>query len=706
MHFKVKMPFADLRRGLSVVEKDLKLHNDGETVDCCKDMFYACVDLSRFPETEPSERLRANDLNQIMSTSAVDHDVQPDLLASVISVQWSPYDFQEVTNFVNRGKATDSIHVLSPRKTLIQLARKKNFSIHVGRRSIECNRVIAASACDAIALAMEEDPSLPSYEIEVELSDTVIDVLTRFLMTEEIDITEHNYVALSEIASELIIQRLKTAVDQFAQQHQRYNEALLQLTQVIEFQKDSDSINEETFGCLVQRSRRYFAVDRELWRLIVYHSYWINSVGHTLCQRLINECNSNGNGSQQLEAVVDQSSFLTIIQADDVEAFGAHWRSHSVLDRAIPGRNLFVCITNNWQDLPIRWDNQQVALISVVAFYGAVKCLRLLIANHVPLQDQVNPNLHPLVFAIAGGNVEAIKLLNDVNVSFVCRIVFAIAYHQNDVFDWIMAHSDKQDSECVIMMNRILPISVRMSYFHGIQYCLKQGLHKNLIEAMRQAIACKKLARFRVLLLFPESSMLSLEQLIPLAIRTRNKTMVKLVMSLSSNLSLSVSAREECLSLAIRIKSIEIIDLIWDSCRIDELLLNPITTTIGNDVIATEDKAIIQRFLPYGNIFSGQNDLLSWLTRLTKLGKRDVIDMITNGATDYFKGVARTVLLECTDIETAQYLLEHGADPNYRGEDGLSACHMAVIRKDLPMQALLSEFGGQISARELAKLKR
>jgi ankyrin repeat protein len=67
--------------------------------------------------------------------------------------------------------------------------------------------------------------------------------------------------------------------------------------------------------------------------------------------------------------------------------------------------------------------------------------------------------------------------------------------------------------------------------------------------------------------------------------------------------------------------------------------------------------------------------------------------MITNGQPDYFKYSHRNPLPYAADVPTTRYLLQHGADPNYRNSKGYKLMDLAMKEHDGEMIELLEEFG-------------
>jgi ankyrin repeat protein len=96
------------------------------------------------------------------------------------------------------------------------------------------------------------------------------------------------------------------------------------------------------------------------------------------------------------------------------------------------------------------------------------------------------------------------------------------------------------------------------------------------------------------------------------------------------------------------------------------------------------------------HIFGKKRDVINWLEILSGNGDVEKIDMITGGRKDYFKNFPRNPLPYAADVKTARYLLEHGADPNYRDSNGYRLIDRAMERKDEEMIELLKEFGQMV----------
>jgi hypothetical protein len=216
---------------------------------------------------------------------------------------------------------------------------------------------------------------------------------------------------------------------------------------------------------------------------------------------------------------------------------------------------------------------------------------------------------------------------------------------------------------------------------------------------MRYALRTEHDAMFRLLLMYPFGSLFLITDLIPPAIKGGNLRTIQLVCSFAHQCRFSQTMKETLLIKAINSCSIEIVNCILVSCGIDEVLMKPFTAELDEAVIGSDNRDIIQKFIKYRNIFK-QRSVLDWLDILTKEDNIDVIDMIIGGENDYFRHMPRNPLPFCTKVSTARYLLKHGADPDYRGSDGLSLLHWSVMTRNDEMIALLQEFGALLSPRE------
>lgn len=76
-------------------------------------------------------------------------------------------------------------------------------------------------------------------------------------------------------------------------------------------------------------------------------------------------------------------------------------------------------------------------LVQFAAFHGAVKCFKYLIQEGADINIRAHNNYTTLSFAIAGGQMEIIKLLLEMNVDPTGSLQTAALMHQNAIFYWL-----------------------------------------------------------------------------------------------------------------------------------------------------------------------------------------------------------------------------------------------------------------------------
>ena len=79
-------------------------------------------------------------------------------------------------------------------------------------------------------------------------------------------------------------------------------------------------------------------------------------------------------------------------------------------------------------------------IISLSAFYGAVKCFKFLFINnaHLDINDLSEIPNSIAVFAAVGGNIEIIRLLLTNHIDLSETVFYSIAYHKNRLFFWFL----------------------------------------------------------------------------------------------------------------------------------------------------------------------------------------------------------------------------------------------------------------------------
>ena len=86
-------------------------------------------------------------------------------------------------------------------------------------------------------------------------------------------------------------------------------------------------------------------------------------------------------------------------------------------------------------------------LLSYAAFHNANKIFKFLLLNGTDPQQRIFSNKTALIhqyplsaihFAVAGGNIEAIKILDERNTDFSYLTFTAVSYFRNDILEWLL----------------------------------------------------------------------------------------------------------------------------------------------------------------------------------------------------------------------------------------------------------------------------
>ncbi|OHT13230.1 hypothetical protein TRFO_16669 [Tritrichomonas foetus] len=77
-------------------------------------------------------------------------------------------------------------------------------------------------------------------------------------------------------------------------------------------------------------------------------------------------------------------------------------------------------------------------IIQCAAFYGAIKCFKYLFLNGADLTMKDGLSRSVVHFAVAGGNLEIIHLLEQQNASFDDTLQYTAQFHRHEIFMWII----------------------------------------------------------------------------------------------------------------------------------------------------------------------------------------------------------------------------------------------------------------------------
>ncbi|OHT09497.1 hypothetical protein TRFO_04592 [Tritrichomonas foetus] len=79
-------------------------------------------------------------------------------------------------------------------------------------------------------------------------------------------------------------------------------------------------------------------------------------------------------------------------------------------------------------------------ILLLSAFYGAIRCFKFLFLNHASVfnEDLSDTSNTIATYAVAGGNIEIIRILIQENIIFTEAFFSSISFHRNDLFYWFL----------------------------------------------------------------------------------------------------------------------------------------------------------------------------------------------------------------------------------------------------------------------------
>jgi ankyrin repeat protein len=121
-------------------------------------------------------------------------------------------------------------------------------------------------------------------------------------------------------------------------------------------------------------------------------------------------------------------------------------------------------------------------LIQVAAFFGSVKCFRWLLSNSADLRafDQHFVTLAQM--AVAGGNIEIIRLCQQYNLDFYATVHFAVKYYRNDIFDWLSDILSIDANEVDLTGQNLIHSACKSNNMHALRRLAACGADINAVS--------------------------------------------------------------------------------------------------------------------------------------------------------------------------------------------------------------------------------
>lgn len=81
-------------------------------------------------------------------------------------------------------------------------------------------------------------------------------------------------------------------------------------------------------------------------------------------------------------------------------------------------------------------------IFQVACLYGSIKCVKYLIMNGANPLLVDDMNMNSAIYAVYGGSIEIIRLIEQNGVQFTKMIFEAASYHKHELFNWMMNYED------------------------------------------------------------------------------------------------------------------------------------------------------------------------------------------------------------------------------------------------------------------------
>ena len=75
---------------------------------------------------------------------------------------------------------------------------------------------------------------------------------------------------------------------------------------------------------------------------------------------------------------------------------------------------------------------QETNLIDIAAFYGSINCFKFLFMNNVEVTENT------CEYAVCGGNIEIVRILEQKGLPFRCSLLHSIECHRDEITDWLL----------------------------------------------------------------------------------------------------------------------------------------------------------------------------------------------------------------------------------------------------------------------------
>jgi hypothetical protein len=273
-----------------------------------------------------------------------------------------------------------------------------------------------------IAHAISEKPTRNRFAIPGHVQNPIISMVRDLLNGKTIQVSRTTIEVILEIDGLLELTSIRPLLNEIAEKELAVLREIDGLEKVQNFQAEVDQLEEETFTTVANMITKNFQNDGALWQSIVETAKDIRLQNDALYRRLFEAFGL----TMKRPPTFSSSEFLDIIKADNLERFVEEWQAFPAMANAVP-------LPPNLRESVERFHYlmegdciDPLPIACVVAFYGAEKCFRFLMATE---------SIDVLCFAVAGGSINILTLFDITEREVPLLVIFACFYHQTELFN-------------------------------------------------------------------------------------------------------------------------------------------------------------------------------------------------------------------------------------------------------------------------------
>ncbi|OHT08785.1 hypothetical protein TRFO_22632 [Tritrichomonas foetus] len=210
-------------------------------------------------------------------------------------------------------------------------------------------------------------------------------------------------------------------------------------------------------------------------------------------------------------------------------------------------------------------------LIQYSAFYGSIRCFKYLLLNGANIDFTDKSNVGSLQFAIAGGNVEIIRICQQQGCNFINTLSMAAQFHRYSIFDWLIDSVLNEKTVRKKMKYYVFNASIKSYNLTASLQCIENA-HPNIFKnwnIITDAVECGNIVMTKLLFTFKDINFNERSgQLLSSSAKCGNLDLTKLIVSQPWFESLEKNV-SEAINTAVSYDSLEVLKYLETLINVD-----------------------------------------------------------------------------------------------------------------------------------------